>query len=104
MLSADDLAHYREHGYLLLRALFPAEALARFDARFRALVEDPATQPRSLTVVRDVMIAKGAVRPASPLHAINKLLNFEDDPEDVWGEVSVGVNLADPGRNASMFT
>jgi autotransporter family porin len=28
---------------------------------------------------------------------------FEDNPDDVWAEVSLGVNLADPGRKASMF-
>ncbi len=78
--SADDLAHYREHGYLLLRGLLASDALARFEARFRALVEEHAERPASLTIVRDVMIARGATQAASPLHAVNKLLNFEDDP------------------------
>ena len=30
--------------------------------------------------MKDVMVARGAVEPKSKLHAINKLLNFEDDP------------------------
>jgi phytanoyl-CoA hydroxylase len=79
-LPAEDLAHYREHGYLLLRGLFAAEAVRRFEARFRELVLEPNLRPASLKIVRDVMIAKGAVPAASPLHAVNKLLHFEDDP------------------------
>jgi phytanoyl-CoA hydroxylase len=52
----------------------------RFEARFRELVLEPNLRPASLKIVRDVMIAKGAVPAASPLHAVNKLLHFEDDP------------------------
>jgi phytanoyl-CoA hydroxylase len=58
-------------------------------------VEEPTARPRSLTVVRDVMVAKGAVRPASALHAVNKLLNFEDDAV-LYGYVT------DPGLLAAV--
>ena len=33
-----------------------------------------------MVVMRDVMVVKGIVEPATPLHAVNKILNFESDP------------------------
>ena len=80
MLSAADVAQYHERGYVLLPNLFDAPQLARFDQRFRDLIEGRAALPEQLLVVRDVMVVKGAVRAASPLHAVNKILNFENDP------------------------
>jgi phytanoyl-CoA hydroxylase len=65
---------------VLLRGLFAREECARWSVRFEALVLGQAERPSSLLVVRDVMVAKGAVAPASPLHAVNKLLHLEDDP------------------------
>ncbi len=79
-LSAEDVAHFREHGYVLVRRLFAHEALARFDRRFCDLIMGRVPRPASLVVVRDVMVVKGAVEAASDLHAVNKILNFEDDP------------------------
>lgn len=79
-LSAADLAHYRTHGFLLVPRLFDAAELARFEQRFVDLVLERVAAPATLVSVRDVMVAKGTVAPDTPLHAINKLLNFEDDP------------------------
>ncbi len=80
MLSAEEIDHYWEQGFVICRELFDRESLVRWDRRFRDLVEGRVDPPRSMLFVRDVMIAKGAVKPASPLHAINKILGFEDDP------------------------
>ena len=79
-LTADDVAHYRERGYVRVSGIFDAPMLARFDQRFRDLIEERAAVPASLLVVRDVMVVKGVVRADSPLQAVNKILNFEDDP------------------------
>jgi phytanoyl-CoA hydroxylase len=34
-----------------------------------------------MKIMRDIMVVKGAVTPASPLHAVNKMISFEDDAE-----------------------
>ena len=50
------------------------------EARFLEFAsgQRPAT-PR-MTLMRDVMFARGAARGSTPVHEINKLLSFEDDP------------------------
>lgn len=79
-LDADQLTTYREQGYVLLPGLIDADALARWSARFEAIVAGDAPITEKMTVMRDVMVVKGAVEPETPLHGINKILNFEDDP------------------------
>jgi len=61
------------------RGLFAREALARFDARFVELASGRAAPTERMVVMQDVMVAKGAVTPESPLHAVNKILSFEED-------------------------
>ena len=78
-LDTAELEHYREHGYLLLRGLFDADSLQRFDQRFIELANG-AEKPERLHIMKDVMVAKGVVEPASPVHAVNKLFSFEEDP------------------------
>ncbi|MBW2416269.1 MAG: phytanoyl-CoA dioxygenase family protein [Deltaproteobacteria bacterium] len=80
MLSPQELDQYWEQGFVVCRGLIDGESLERWDRRFRDLVEGRVEAPRGMRFVRDVMIAKGAVEPASPLHAINKILAFEGDP------------------------
>jgi phytanoyl-CoA hydroxylase len=77
--DADATARYTRDGFLLLKGLIEPEALAALDARFVELVTGAATAPDRMVVMRDVMVAKGAVRPETPLHAVNKILSFEDD-------------------------
>ncbi len=79
-LDADQIGQYREQGYLLLPELIDEAALDRFEARFEDLVHERVARPSKMTVMEDVMVVKGAVTPDSPLHAINKILSFEDDP------------------------
>ncbi len=78
-LTAEERRHYWQQGFVLLPGLFDARAVADFIARFEALVTGSVALPQTSKLMRDVMVAKGAVAPASPLHAINKLLGFEDD-------------------------
>ena len=79
-LSQQQLADYHEHGYVLVADLIPEPALRRYESRFVdiALGEVPCEPP--MNVMRDVMVVKGAVTPATPLHGVNKLMNFEDEP------------------------
>jgi phytanoyl-CoA hydroxylase len=75
-----DLDRYWEDGFVLLPRLFEAEALARFEARFEELALGEAEQPPNLVVMQDIEIVKGRVEPESPLHAVHKLMNLEEDP------------------------
>lgn len=70
---------YDTHGYWIVPGLFGPQELAAFDRRFEDLVEGRAPVPETMLVMRDVMVAKGAVAPRSRLAAIAKIQNFEDD-------------------------
>jgi phytanoyl-CoA hydroxylase len=72
---------YREQGYLLLPRLFAPEALARLEARFLEIAGGSVAPPENLVVMQDVMVAKGPVEVADPVHGVNKILSFENDPE-----------------------
>ena len=78
-LQTEQREHYAREGYLLLPGLFTEEALDRFDARFLALVKGEVPTGENMVIMRDVMVAKGVVEPETPLHAVNKVLSFEDD-------------------------
>ena len=79
-LTADDLERYQREGFLLIRGLIDADTLVRIDARFLALVTGEASPPETMVIMKDVAFASGEVVPRSPLHAVNKILSFEDDP------------------------
>ena len=81
MLSEEQRESYQSDGYLLLQGLIDTESLQRYNHRFIEFVEGKADPSSEMKLMQDVMIAKGAVTPETPLHAINKLLNFEDDPD-----------------------
>lgn len=80
MLKPEQLERYRERGYVLVPELVDTEHRRRYDDRFVDLVAGRVEPPSGMVIMRDVMVVKGAVRPATPLHAINKVLNFENDP------------------------
>jgi phytanoyl-CoA hydroxylase len=79
-IGAEDLHHYREHGYVVVRGLFDAEALDRFKQRFRAITHKQVEAAEGMLVMRDVMVAKGLVQPSTPEEAIYKVQDFENDP------------------------
>lgn len=80
MLSASQVTSYQENGYLVIRELVPRDELQNWSERFVDIVRGELPLTRGMVLMKDVMVAKGAVRPTNPLHGINKLLNFEDDP------------------------
>lgn len=79
-LSAEQRDRYWRDGFVLVRGLVDAETLDRIDARFRALAMGAAPAPESLVIMKDVAYVRGGAVPESPLHAVNKILSFEDDP------------------------
>ncbi len=80
-LSSQQVDNYASDGYLLLKNLIPAERLSRYNQRFLDFVEGKLKLPAEMKIMQDVMIVKGAVKPASAVHGVNKLLCFENDPE-----------------------
>lgn len=79
VLTQRQLDDYRETGHLLLPGLLAAEQVRHFSQRFVDLVEGTAPVPDEMVVMRDVMVVKDVVAPQTPLHGINKILNFQTD-------------------------
>ena len=79
-LTSKQVADYNEFGYLIVPDLISTEALAGYEARFVDIALGKVLCEPPMNVMRDVMVVKGAVEPETPLHAVNKLTNFEDDP------------------------
>ncbi len=75
-----DREHYWRHGFTVLRALFDAESLARFEARFVEIATGRIPRPEGLVLMQDVAVVKGGHVPETPLHGVNKILSFEADP------------------------
>lgn len=71
---------YQEDGYLIVPRLFTRDELATFEGRFEALVSGAETIPDGMLVMRDVMVAKGAIEPGSREEAVAKVQDFEADP------------------------
>jgi phytanoyl-CoA hydroxylase len=79
-LTLDQREHYEREGYVLIPGLIDAETLERIDARFLALVRGEVAASDHMVIMKDVEYASGDATAQSPLHEINKLLSFEDDP------------------------
>ena len=78
-LSPQQLQSYHTDGYLLLPDLIDKPQLDSYEQRFVALASGVAEPTPAMKIMRDIMVVKGAVEPETPLHAVNKMINFEDD-------------------------
>jgi len=72
--------HYWEHGYVVLPGLFDPDDLERFERRFVEIASGKIPRPPKLVLMEDVEVVKGGVVPETPLHGVNKILSFEQDP------------------------
>lgn len=79
-LTAAQIGQYWRQGYLLLPGLVSEARLAGYERRFIACAKREARPVGAMKIMRDVMVVKGAAAPDEPLAAVNKLINFEDDP------------------------
>ena len=79
-LTSEEITRYRDQGFLLLPRLVPEDHLRAYEERFLAVVTEAAPPAPGMQIMRDVMVVSGAVQPQTPLHAVNKLLQFEEDP------------------------
>ena len=59
--------HYAEQGYLVLRGFFAPAELEVWNRRFLDIVDGRVPAAPEMLVMRDVMVAKGAVRVGSRL-------------------------------------
>ncbi len=64
-----------------MRKLVDEDVVERCIERFLEYADGSRSPSSGMKLMRDVMVAKGAVDPRSQVHGINKLLNFESDPE-----------------------
>lgn len=79
-LDAEQRRFYDENGYLLVRGFFDPKELEPWSERFLAICEGRVPPAEDMLVMRDVMVAKGAVKPTSKLAAIAKIQDFHNDP------------------------
>ena len=79
-LSEEQLAHYWEYGYTVAQGLLPAEELERWNTRLQDIIEGRVPAAKRMLVMRDVMIARGAVETERDVEAIAKIQDFENDP------------------------
>jgi len=79
-LSQEERAAYDRDGFVLLRERVRTDRLAVWSERFEEHALERVPRPKKMTVMKDIEVVKGATAPPTPLHAINKLLSFEDDP------------------------
>jgi len=83
-LTNTQIEQYHTDGFVLVPDLIDESSLARYESRFIDLASGTATPPASMKIMRDIMVVRKAVAPATPLHAVNKMINFEDDA-DLYG-------------------
>lgn len=71
---------YAEQGYVLIRGLFSEAEMKPWKERFLQVVNGELEPAEGMLVMRDVMVAKGAVTPGSREEAIAKIQDFQNDP------------------------
>jgi phytanoyl-CoA hydroxylase len=80
LLTEQQRRHYDEQGFLLVPGLFDAAERGVWEQRFRDIVEEVVAPAKGMLVMRDVMVAKGAVETRSRSAAIAKIQDFHHDP------------------------
>ncbi|MCG8588444.1 MAG: phytanoyl-CoA dioxygenase family protein [Proteobacteria bacterium] len=71
---------YRRQGYAVVPGLIEAPERALYLERLQDIVDGRVEPAERMLVMRDVMVAKGAVAPGTRLEAIAKLQDYEQDP------------------------
>ncbi len=79
-LDDEMLDFYWQNGYVVVRELIEPEKLERWLTRLSDIVLGRVPPSEGMLVMKDVMVAKGAVRPRSKLEAIAKIQDYEKDP------------------------
>ena len=79
LITDEMLEQYQDHGYTLVRGVFEPELIESYQKRFAAIVNGEIEPAEGMLVMRDIMIAKGAVKPKTRAEEIAKVQDFEND-------------------------
>jgi phytanoyl-CoA hydroxylase len=79
-ITDEMLDSYRENGFVVVRDLIGDADRERWKQRLSDIVEGRVEPARDMLVMRDIMVAKGDVEAGSPLEAIAKIQDYEQDP------------------------
>ena len=79
MLTVSQIQTYWDQGFVLVKSLIATDELQHWSEYFESIVREETPLSQGMVLMRDVMVAKKKITPQSELHAINKLMNFEDD-------------------------
>jgi len=75
-LDAEQVAHFQEHGYVIVPRVLGPEAIERYKARARAIAHGDVPDEAANRLIKDIQYAKGALpMPKDPEHALWKILN-----------------------------
>jgi phytanoyl-CoA hydroxylase len=80
-LNGAQVAEYWAQGYVVVPNLIGPEKRNAYLRRLDAIVSGEVPPADGMLVMRDVMVAKGAVQPSSEMAGIAKIQDFERDPE-----------------------
>lgn len=79
-MTPEQMAEYERTGFAVVRGLFEPSELAPWIDRLGALIRGEVEPSEGMLVMRDVMVAKGAVQTDVAENAIAKVQDFDDDP------------------------
>ena len=75
-LSQEQIAHYEEHGYVVVRGVLSDEEMQQYRERARAISLGDVPEEAQNRVVKDIAYAKGLLpMPDDPEHAVWKIIN-----------------------------
>ena len=80
ILSDEMLDSYREQGFVVVRDLIGEADCERWIQRLADIVEGRVEAAPDMLIMKDIMVAKGSVSAGSPMEAIAKLQDYEQDP------------------------
>ena len=80
VLTATQLDEYQQRGFTVVADLVPGASLDAYEQRFIAFARGELEPTPQMKTMHDIMVVRGAVEAESALHAVNKMINFEDDP------------------------
>ena len=79
-IGPEELDFYWKNGYTVVHNLIEAEKRNRWLERLDDLVEGRVEPSENMLIMKDVMVAKGAVQPGTRQEAIAKIQDYEKDP------------------------
>jgi phytanoyl-CoA hydroxylase len=78
-ITDEMLDQYWEHGYTLARGLYDDDLVSSYRDRFAGIVDGDIEPSDGMLVMRDIMVAKGAVEPKTRAEGVAKVQDFEGD-------------------------